>query len=65
MWRDVLDAGAAGGATTASIRAQYEAGMRPLVEENLPVFLFLASDEARHVTGQYLEANSLPDYLLA
>lgn len=65
MWRDVLDAGAAGGVTTASIRAQYEAGMRPLVEENLPVFLFLASDEARHVTGQYLEANSLPDYLLA
>jgi 3-oxoacyl-[acyl-carrier protein] reductase len=64
MWRDVLDAGAGGGSTTANIRAQYEAGMRPEVEENLPVLLFLASDASRHVTGQYLEANSLPAYLI-
>lgn len=63
MWRDVLDAGPGGGSTTETIRAQYEAGMRPDVEENMPVFLFLASDEARHVTGQYLEANNLPGYL--
>jgi NAD(P)-dependent dehydrogenase (short-subunit alcohol dehydrogenase family) len=64
MWRDVLDAGPSGGTTTASIRSQYEGGMRPAVEENMPVFLFLASDEAQHVTGQYLEANSLPSYLI-
>ena len=64
MWQDVLEAGPGGGATTQSIRAQYEAGMRPQVAENLPVFLFLASDESRHVTGQYLEANSLPGYLV-
>jgi NAD(P)-dependent dehydrogenase (short-subunit alcohol dehydrogenase family) len=64
MWRDVLDAGPGGGTTTSSIRAQYEDGMRPSVEENMPVFLFLASDEAQHVTGQYLEANSLPSYLI-
>jgi NAD(P)-dependent dehydrogenase (short-subunit alcohol dehydrogenase family) len=64
MWWDVLDAGSGGGTTTESICAQYEDGMRPDVEENMSVFLFLASDESRHVTGQYLEANSLPDYVL-
>jgi NAD(P)-dependent dehydrogenase (short-subunit alcohol dehydrogenase family) len=64
MWRDVLEAGPGGGSTTQNIRAQYEAGMKPAAEENLPVLLFLASDESRHVTGQYLEANSLPAYLL-
>jgi len=25
--------------------------------------LFLASDAARHITGQYIEANTLPDCL--
>jgi 3-oxoacyl-[acyl-carrier protein] reductase len=64
MWRDVLDAGEGGGETTRSIRAQVEAGMHPEVEENMPLFLFLASDESRHVTGQYIEANSLPGYLV-
>jgi NAD(P)-dependent dehydrogenase (short-subunit alcohol dehydrogenase family) len=62
MWRDVLDAGPGGGTTTASIRAQVEAGMDPKVEENVPVFLFLASAASDHVTGQYIEANSLPAY---
>ena len=62
MWRDVLDAGPGGGTTTASIRAQVEAGMDPKVEENVPVFLFLASSASDHVTGQYIEANSLPAY---
>jgi NAD(P)-dependent dehydrogenase (short-subunit alcohol dehydrogenase family) len=63
MWRDVLDAGPGGGTTTATILAQYQEGMRPEVEENMPVLLFLASDDSRHLTGQYLEANSLPSYL--
>lgn len=63
MWQDVLEA-KKGGTTTASIRAQMADGMAPEVEENMPVFIFLASDEARHVTGQYIEANSLPYYLL-
>ena len=63
MWKDVLEA-EGGGSTTASIRAQVAEGMSPDVEENMPVFVFLASDEARHVTGQYIEANSLPFYLL-
>jgi 3-oxoacyl-[acyl-carrier protein] reductase len=62
MWRDVLDAGPGGGTTTESIRAQVAAGMDPKVEENMPVFLFLASPASDHVTGQYIEANSLPDY---
>lgn len=62
MWRDVLDAGPGGGTTTATIRAQVEAGMDPKVEENVPVFLFLASAASDHVTGQYIEANSLPGY---
>jgi NAD(P)-dependent dehydrogenase (short-subunit alcohol dehydrogenase family) len=65
MWQDVLEAGPGGGATTERIRAEYAGGMRPHVDENVPVFVFLASDAGRHVTGQYLEANSLPDYLLA
>ena len=64
MWQDVLEAGPGGGITTENIKAQYEAGMRPEIEENIPVFVFLASDESRHVTGQYLEANSLPGYLI-
>ncbi len=62
MWRDVLDAGPGGGTTTATIRAQVTAGMDPKVEENVPVFLFLASAASDHVTGQYIEANSLPGY---
>jgi NAD(P)-dependent dehydrogenase (short-subunit alcohol dehydrogenase family) len=65
MWRDVLDAGPGGGTTTASIRSQVEAGMNPKVEENLPVFMFLASSASDHVTGQYIEANSLPAYVIA
>jgi NAD(P)-dependent dehydrogenase (short-subunit alcohol dehydrogenase family) len=62
MWHDVLDAGPGGGTTTETIRAQVNAGMDPKVEENMPVFLFLASAQSDHVTGQYIEANSLPDY---
>jgi 3-oxoacyl-[acyl-carrier protein] reductase len=65
MWQDVLEAGPGGGSTTESIRAQYQAGMRPEVAENMPVFLFLASEESDRITGQYIEANSLPAYLIA
>ena len=64
MWRDVLEAGEGGGTTTAAIRAQYEAGFQPKIEENMSLFLFLASDEARHITGQYIEANDLPACLI-
>jgi 3-oxoacyl-[acyl-carrier protein] reductase len=32
-------------------------------EENAPLFVFLASSLSDHITGQYIEANSLPDYL--
>ena len=32
-------------------------------EENTPLFVFLASSLSDHITGQYIEANSLPDYL--
>jgi NAD(P)-dependent dehydrogenase (short-subunit alcohol dehydrogenase family) len=62
MWRDVLEAGPGGGTTTEMISAQVKDGMDPKVEENIPVFLFLASEQSDHVTGQYIEANSLPDY---
>jgi NAD(P)-dependent dehydrogenase (short-subunit alcohol dehydrogenase family) len=64
MWRDVLDAGPGGGTTTKMIRDQVKAGMDPKVEENMPVFLFLASEASDHVTGQYFEANSLPGYAI-
>lgn len=64
MWHDVLDSGEGGGETTRSIRAQVDGGMRPEVDENIPLFLFLASDESQHITGQYIEANSLPGYLM-
>jgi NAD(P)-dependent dehydrogenase (short-subunit alcohol dehydrogenase family) len=33
----------------------------PTPEENVPLFLFLASSLSDHVTGEYLEANSLSD----
>ena len=33
----------------------------PTPDENVPLFLFLASSLSDHVTGQYLEANSLSD----
>ena len=33
---------------------------RTLPEENAPLFVFLASSLSDHITGQYLEANSLP-----
>jgi NAD(P)-dependent dehydrogenase (short-subunit alcohol dehydrogenase family) len=32
-------------------------------EENAPLFVFLASSLSDHITGQYLESNSLPNYL--
>jgi NAD(P)-dependent dehydrogenase (short-subunit alcohol dehydrogenase family) len=32
-------------------------------EENAPLFVFLASSLSDHITGQYIEANSLPNYL--
>ena len=32
-------------------------------DENAPLFVFLASSLSDHITGQYIEANSLPDYL--
>jgi NAD(P)-dependent dehydrogenase (short-subunit alcohol dehydrogenase family) len=35
----------------------------PTAEENLGAILFLASAASDHLTGQYLAANSLPDYL--
>lgn len=60
MWDDVLQAGPGGGTTTADIRRQVAEGLAPRVEENLPVLLFLASPASDHLTGQYLEANSLP-----
>jgi NAD(P)-dependent dehydrogenase (short-subunit alcohol dehydrogenase family) len=31
--------------------------------ENAPLFVFLASSLSDHITGQYIEANSIPDYL--
>jgi hypothetical protein len=62
MWNDVLDAGSGGGTTTETIKSQVDAGMDPKVKENMPVFLFLASEASNHLTGQYIEANSLPDY---
>jgi NAD(P)-dependent dehydrogenase (short-subunit alcohol dehydrogenase family) len=64
MWRDVLNAGEGGGSTTKLIREQVKAGMDPKIEENMPVFLFLATAGSDHVTGQYLEANSLPGYAI-
>lgn len=36
---------------------------RVLPEENVAPFVFLASSLSDHITGQYIEANSLPDHL--
>jgi len=38
-------------------------GQNPTAGENVGAILFLASAASDHLTGQYLAANSLPDYL--
>lgn len=60
MWDEVLQAGPGGGSTTAGIQAEVAAGLHPVPEENVPVFVFLAGAASDRVTGQYFEANSLP-----
>ena len=64
LWDEVAGAGEAGGATSRHIREMLDAGIRPCAEENVPLVVFLASEAARHITGQYIEANSLPECML-
>jgi 3-oxoacyl-[acyl-carrier protein] reductase len=63
MWKDVLEA-KQGGNTASNLRDMINNGFSPAPEENVPVLLFLASEESGHVTGQYFEANALPGCLV-
>jgi len=65
LWHQVASDGPAGGPRSQGVRDMLEAGIRPKAEENVALVVFLASAAARHITGQYIEANSLPDCLLA
>lgn len=59
MWQDVINA-PGGAGTTRGVEEMIKNGFNPIPEENIPSFLFLASEDAGHVTGQYFEANMLP-----
>jgi len=61
LWQQVATDGAAGGAPSRETKARVDAGAVPQPEENVPLIVFLASPAAKHITGQYIEANSLPD----
>jgi NAD(P)-dependent dehydrogenase (short-subunit alcohol dehydrogenase family) len=65
LWHQVAEDGVAGGPRSQGVRAMLETGIRPRTEENVGLVVFLASPAARHITGQYIEANSLPDCLVA
>ncbi len=64
LWHEVADAGAVGGGTSRHIRRMLDTGIRPCPEENVPLVVFLASEASKHITGQYIEANSLPECLV-
>jgi NAD(P)-dependent dehydrogenase (short-subunit alcohol dehydrogenase family) len=61
LWQQVATDGPAGGVRSREIKTMLDAGVRPEPEENVALIVFLASEAARHITGQYIEANSLPD----
>jgi NAD(P)-dependent dehydrogenase (short-subunit alcohol dehydrogenase family) len=60
LWHEVAEAGEAGGGATRDVANMLQTGIRPDADENVPLAVFLASDASRHITGQYVEANSLP-----
>jgi NAD(P)-dependent dehydrogenase (short-subunit alcohol dehydrogenase family) len=63
LWHQVATDGPAGGNTTRDVHGKLESGICPDPDENVPLVVFLSSSAARHITGQYIEANSLPDCL--
>jgi NAD(P)-dependent dehydrogenase (short-subunit alcohol dehydrogenase family) len=65
LWHQVATDGAAGGPRSQGVAEMLRSGIRPQPEENVALVVFLASPAARHITGQYIEANSLPDCLIA
>jgi len=58
MWDDQM-----AGQPMPAVESAVAQGHHPSPEENLGAIVFLASPSSDHVTGQYLAANSLPDYL--
>jgi 3-oxoacyl-[acyl-carrier protein] reductase len=58
MWDDQLEAQPMPAVADAAAR-----GQKPAAAENLGAILFLTSAASDHLTGQYLAANSLPDYV--
>lgn len=64
LWRQVAEDGAPGGAKSREVQGMLASGIRPQADENVALLVFLASPAARHITGQYIEANSLPQCLV-
>jgi len=64
LWHQVAEAGEAGGLSSRRVREMMAAGIQPDPKENVPLVLFLASAASDHITGQYIEANSLPACLM-
>ncbi|MBN1399899.1 MAG: SDR family oxidoreductase [Anaerolineae bacterium] len=65
LWHQVATDGAPGGPRSQGVAEMLRSGIRPQPQENVALVVFLASPAARHITGQYIEANSLPDCLIA
>ncbi len=64
LWREVAEAEQSGGPSSQRVREMLATGIRPDPKENVPLVLFLASADSDHITGQYIEANSLPACLV-
>lgn len=64
LWNEVAEAERNGGPSSQQVREMLAAGIRPDPKENVPLVLFLASKDSDHITGQYIEANSLPACLV-
>jgi hypothetical protein len=60
----VAASGERGGAHSAGARQMLAERTGAQPQENVPLVLFLASSASDHITGQYMEANNLPERTL-
>jgi 3-oxoacyl-[acyl-carrier protein] reductase len=61
LWRDQIATGPKGGPHPENLAKMIDSGRLPLLEENDAALVWLASDESRYVTGDYIGANSLSE----
>jgi NAD(P)-dependent dehydrogenase (short-subunit alcohol dehydrogenase family) len=62
LWHEQIAAGPVGGSHPEDLARLLESGQAPGPEENDATLVWLASDDARHVTGSFISANGLPSY---